>query len=53
MKEIWCILRNASWVYSSESENGNGHVLKENQRELADSYGSALELALAEQEKSG
>ena len=30
-----------------------GHVLKENQRELADSYGNALELALAEQEKSG
>jgi len=27
-----------------------GHVLKENQRELADSYGSALEQALAEQE---
>jgi integrase len=30
-----------------------GHVLKENQRELADSYGNALELALAEHEKNG
>ena len=30
-----------------------GHVLEENQRELADNYGSALELTLAEQEKSG
>jgi len=30
-----------------------GHVLKENQRELADSYGSALELALAEHDGNG
>ena len=30
-----------------------GHVLEENQKELADTYGSALEVALAEQEKNG
>ncbi len=30
-----------------------GHVLKENQQELADSYGNALELALAEHERNG
>jgi integrase len=30
-----------------------GHVLEESQQELADNYGSALEQALADQEKSG
>lgn len=29
-----------------------GHVLEENQRELADSYGTALEMALAEQSRN-
>ena len=30
-----------------------GHALEESQQELADNYGSALEQALADQEKSG